>query len=60
MGLKWFVFLIKPLDLIGTWFGEDQRANFMKRHVQREIGPCFQMLITIVHLISNTTGRTYV
>ena len=23
MGLKWLVFLIKPLDLIGMWFNED-------------------------------------
>ena len=24
MGLKWFVFLIKPLDFIGMWFSDYQ------------------------------------
>ena len=33
MGLKWLIFLIGPLDLIGMWFGEDQRANILKTHV---------------------------
>jgi hypothetical protein len=31
MGLKWLSFLIGPLDLIGIWFGEDQRANIKKK-----------------------------
>ena len=25
--------LIGPLDLIGMWFGKDQRANMIKTHV---------------------------
>jgi hypothetical protein len=33
MGLKWLIFLIRPLDLIGMWFSEDQRANIIKTHV---------------------------
>ena len=32
-GLKWLVFYIGPLDLIGMWFSEDQRANIIKTHV---------------------------
>ena len=30
MGLKWLLFLIGPLYLIGTWFSEYQRANIIK------------------------------
>ena len=30
MGLKWLVFLIGPLHLIGMGFNEDQRANIIK------------------------------
>ena len=33
MGLKWLVFSIKPLCLIGIWFGDDQRADIIKTHV---------------------------
>jgi hypothetical protein len=29
-GLKWLVFLIRPLCLIGKWVGEGQRANIIK------------------------------
>ena len=38
MGLKWLVFLIGPLDLVGKWFGEDQRANVMKDTCLKEVG----------------------
>ena len=33
MGLKWLVFFIGPLDLIGMWFGENQIASIIKTHV---------------------------
>ena len=33
VGLKWSIFLIGPLYLIGVWFGEDQRANIVKTNV---------------------------
>ena len=33
MGLKWLVVLIGLVDVIGMWFGEEQRANIMKTHV---------------------------
>jgi hypothetical protein len=33
MGLKWLVFLIKPMYLIGMWFGEDQSENTLKTRV---------------------------
>ena len=33
MGLKWLVFLIGPINLIGMWFGEHQRVNIIKTHV---------------------------
>ena len=36
MGLKWLLFLIGPLDLIGIWFREDQRANITKTRVSRD------------------------
>ena len=32
MGLKWLVFLIEPLVLIGMWFGEDQEQT-LKWHM---------------------------
>ena len=38
MGLKWLVFLIRPLYLIGMWLGEDQRANIIKTTFLKEIG----------------------
>ena len=57
MGFKWLVFLIRPLDLIGVWFGEDQRQNIMETHVKKERNVlCPQLLYTIV----NTIGRTYI
>ena len=37
MGLKWLVFYIGPLDLIGMWFGEDQRANIVNTTCLKEI-----------------------
>jgi hypothetical protein len=36
MGLKWLLFLMGPLDLIGMWFCVDQRPNITKTHVSRE------------------------
>jgi hypothetical protein len=33
MGLKWLLFLIGPLYFSGMWFGENQRANIMKKCV---------------------------
>ena len=35
MGLKWLVFLNEPLNLIGMWFGEHQRANIKKRKKEK-------------------------
>ena len=35
MGLKWLIFLTIPLDLIDTWFADDQRANIMNRDHSR-------------------------
>ena len=60
MGLKWLVFLIKPLDLVGMWFGEDQRANITKTHTLKEIGLCLNILITALHSMMNTIERTIV
>ena len=37
MDLKWLVLYTGRLDLIGMWFGEDQRANIGKTHVLREL-----------------------
>ena len=31
--LKWLVFVIGPLDLIGMWFSEDERVSIIKTHV---------------------------
>ena len=33
MDLKWLIFLIEFLYLIGMGFGEDQRANIIITHV---------------------------
>ena len=48
MGLKWVVFLIMPLDLVGMWFGEDQRANIIK-HTLRKIRLCPQILWKLLY-----------
>ena len=37
MGLKWLLFLIGPLDLIGMWFNDDQKVNIIKTHVQKRL-----------------------
>ena len=37
MGLKLLDFLIKPLDSIGKWFGEDQIANITKSHASKRL-----------------------
>ena len=58
MGLKWLALLIGPLDLIGMWFGEDQRANITVSHDLKEIGLRFQILTTTLHSTMNTIGRT--
>jgi hypothetical protein len=55
MGRKWVDFLIKPLDLIGMWCGEDQRANINDTCLE-EIGLYLQILVTTLHLIVNTIG----
>ena len=57
MGVKWFAFLNEALDLIGMWFSEDQRANFIRTLVSREIGLRFHILITALHLVVNTIER---
>ena len=38
VGLKWLVFLMRALCLMGTSLGEDLRANIIKTHVLKEIG----------------------
>ena len=55
--LKWFVFLTGPLDLIGTWCNEDQRANIINT---QEIGPHLQIWMNTLHSIMNIIGMTYV
>ena len=42
MGLKWPISLIGPLDLVGKWFGEDQRANIIKTHVLKRLNCIFK------------------
>ena len=42
MGLKWLVFLIGPIDLIGMWFGEDQRENVIKTQCLKELDFVFK------------------
>ena len=41
MGLKWLLFLIKPLDLIGMWFGDDQREHNIKSTCSKENRLCY-------------------
>ena len=41
MGLIDSIF-IKPLDLIGMWFNEDQRANIIKTHVLKRLDYAFE------------------
>ena len=45
------------LCLICMWFSKDQRANIIKTE---KIGLCLRMLITTLHSIVNTIGRTHV
>ena len=42
MGLKWHLFLIGPLYLIGMWFGEDERASTIKTHVSKRLDYVFK------------------
>ena len=39
---KWLVFLIRPLDLTGMWFGGDQSANIIETRVQKRMGCVFE------------------
>ena len=36
-GLQWLIFLIRPVNSIGLWFGEDQRASIIKTHIQKRL-----------------------
>ena len=40
--------------------GEDQRATIIKDMCLKEIGLRLQILITTLHSIVNTIGRTYI
>ena len=40
--LKWLVFLIGPLHLIGMLFNDDQRANIIKARVQMRLDCIFK------------------
>ena len=59
MGLKWLVFLIGPMYLIGMWLSEDQRANIIKTCL-KEITLRLQILTTTLHTIVYTIGKSYV
>ena len=37
MNLKWLIFLIKPLDLIGIGFSKDHEANTIKNIKQGKL-----------------------
>jgi hypothetical protein len=53
------VFSIGPLNLIGMWFMEDQRAQHHKDTCVEEIKLRLQILINNFTLRVNTIGRTY-
>lgn len=57
-GLKWSIFLMRFLYLIGMWIGEDRRGNIMKDTCLKEIGLCFEISIIALHSTMNTIGRT--
>ena len=60
MGLKWLVFFIRPLDLIGMRFGEDQRANIINYVLLinlKEVGLRLQISMTTLHSIGNTISK---
>ena len=59
MGLEWLDSLFKTLDLIDMWFGEDQRANITKTHVQKRLDYIFKNFITTLHSTMNKIGMTY-
>lgn len=40
--LFWSVFLIGPLDLIGMWFGKEQRANTINTNVKKRLNYTFK------------------
>jgi hypothetical protein len=42
VGVIQLLFSIRPLDLIGMWFSEDQRANTIKTHVQKRLDYLFK------------------
>ena len=50
---------IGRLNLSGVWFGDGQRTNAIDTTF-KEIGLRLQFLFCTLHLIANTTGRTYV
>ena len=56
MGLKGLILLIKPLDLIDMWPGEDQRANIIKTRIDKRLDFIFKHLQTTIRSISNTMG----
>ena len=41
------------------WFSEDHRINIIKTHALKEIDLRLQILVTTLHSIMNTIGRTY-
>ena len=41
-GVMRLLFLIGRLNLIGMWFGEDQRANIIKTHVSKRLDCVFK------------------
>jgi hypothetical protein len=53
--IKWLIFLMRLLDLIGMWFGEDQRANIIKTHVKKRLDSSLQISKTTLHSTMNTT-----
>lgn len=61
MGLKWLIFLIGHLYLIGTMcFGDDQNSRHHTNTCLKDNGLCLQILITALHSIFNTFNSNYV
>ena len=57
MCLKWLVFLITPLDVLGMWFDECPRKKHHKVTCFEEIGLHLQIFITKLHSSVNTIGE---
>ena len=53
MGLKWLVFLIRSLDLIDMWSGEEHIANIMKIILFKRYWTRSSNIITTRHSIVN-------